>query len=861
MNSKTYASLLIACTLTGCLAKLPSGTGGATSREGTIKSTIRGTTVKPPSGSAAGAGLVANNGAGIVSNNGGGIISNNSGSLVGVVKAPAGIISNASGGYRVLATAQVPVAGVRVQLRNAAGEAVLDKDGKAMTAVTDSQGQYAFSGFVPTRNLVLQVDLSAEKGRLQAIVSKSSTDKQVVDVDLVSTLVTGYILDQYVKGQADQQQTLDKLPANVEAETRAKATTALDAGVAVPATLTPSAIVQTVNAMRVKDTTFDQQMETVKRLLIAAGQSDLGNGRLATEVALGYLEGMLCAPDGTLYLAAAGDRRVWRLSASGRIETYAGSGTADGSSLNGKKAVDANYASPSQLSLDAQGRLIIVEAGYDDYPARRLTRIEADGTVSELEYNSGADLALQGAGDELWLLKGRLGNQKAELHAMGADKVQRLVHTFTSDETPAIRHPLAAGRDAQGRLYIGAEIAVQGAVVYRFDPASKTMTRLYAKVADNLKGLSVDAAGNIFLVDAAGALKVQKPDGATVTLLNQLPAGFTVDLDQPSNVSQVALAPDGTAYLTQKRSLVYHLKNGQLTRVAGVDTTTGDNAQNLALQSPSGVALMPGGGMVVGDAGLHQLVRIKADNTVSRLAGTGQKGFGGDGAAATAATLDMPMSVRADGVGNVYFIDNDGYETYRIRKIATGGTISTLKTSPDIISDLAVSADGTVYYRTYRSVGMFDDRAVVERLESNGTATTLLPESLGLYRPGPLALGPDGALYALDSEKLYKWTAAQGAQLVKEDERLSDEAPGGLAIDAQGRIYLADSDANTVSRWNPATDEVTLIAGPDSANFAGTAADDSLSSPGYLALDAAGNLFISDTGHKQVKRLPADRLR
>ena len=66
--------------------------------------------------------------------------------------------------------------------------------------------------------------------------------------------------------------------------------------------------------------------------------------------------------------------------------------------------------------------------------------------------------------------------------------------------------------------------------------------------------------------------------------------------------------------------------------------------------------------------------------------------------------------------------------------------------------------------------------------------------------------------------------------------------------------------ANTITRYDPAADAFQLLAGPGSGLFAGSGVDDGLLQPGYPAFEADGGLLFCDTGHKQVKRVPASAL-
>ncbi|HEY4008765.1 MAG TPA: Ig-like domain repeat protein, partial [Acidobacteriaceae bacterium] len=85
--------------------------------------------------------------------------------------------------------------------------------------------------------------------------------------------------------------------------------------------------------------------------------------------------------------------------------------------------------------------------------------------------------------------------------------------------------------------------------------------------------------------------------------------------------------------------------------------------------------------------------------------------------------------------------------------------------------------------------------------------------------------------------------------------------PSGLAIDGAGNIYFADSGNDVIRRIDAVTNVITTIAGmPGSAGFAGdggAATAARLSGPQGVAFDAAGNLFIADTGNDIVRKVDA----
>src|SRR5262249_52822492 len=124
---------------------------------------------------------------------------------------------------------------------------------------------------------------------------------------------------------------------------------------------------------------------------------------------------------------------------------------------------------------------------------------------------------------------------------------------------------------------------------------------------------------------------------------------------------------------------------GVMTTVAGSGfftgssnpSATGDGGQATAatLNFPTGVAVDSNGNIYISDNGNQRIRKVTKGGVISTYAGTGTAGFSGDNGLATQAQLTNPLGLAVDGAGNLYVAD---YLNHRIRKITTGGVISTV---------------------------------------------------------------------------------------------------------------------------------------------------------------------------------------
>ncbi|MDB5101764.1 MAG: repeat containing protein [Cyanobacteria bacterium RYN_339] len=782
-----------------------------------------------------------------------GIVSNNSGSLLGHVRVPATLLANNGASLRLLAVPdERPAANVTVRLEDAAGQPLLGADGQPVAALTDAAGAYRLADVPAERAWVVRAELPGH-GAVRALALPDAANRQALDLDFVTTLATVYVLEKYVGTQADRVATLRKLPATAEAETRARTTAALaGASVAVPDRLDASAVLAAVESLRSGNQALDAQWEAVRRLLIPAGLSDLGAGRLGTEVGLADVSGLTPLPDGGLLIAAEGDRRAWRLGPDGRITTFAGGGVPEGGAIDGAVAATAGLTAPTGAVVDAAGRVVLLEKAYAQYPFDRVNRIGPDGKLHELCHDTDTGVAaVPSTGDEVLVVRTERGSRLPELVAIGADLKVRKVAPIAVERQYMLRNCTRYGRDAQGRIWIGSDdiwsTPKEGLVVYTIDPASGAMTRMASAADEGLQGLSVDSLGNVFVVDAQGRLQVRPPQGPARVLLDKWPPDAKLAMDG------VALMPDGSAYVARDGKAVYRVAANALTLVAG-NPAASTSATTLALAEPSGVAPIAAGGLYVADAGLHRIVRIDAAGKVSPYAGTGAVGD-------EATTVDRPVALHLDGAGNLYFLDVRDYARYLLRRVTHAGKLETVYASDRALSDLAVTRDGTAYFSDYISRGFFDDHAQLQRLVPGGKPEVLIPEAYGFGNQLSLALGPDETIYLLNGgSQVFAWfagdvgvkkaTVGNGTGFMANDD-------GGFAIDARNRFYFADKDNHVVIRWDPALKAFETVAGKGGKRFTGDGVDDGLLGPAYLAFGATGDLFIADVGHKQVKRIAA----
>ncbi len=257
------------------------------------------------------------------------------------------------------------------------------------------------------------------------------------------------------------------------------------------------------------------------------------------------------------------------------------------------------------------------------------------------------------------------------------------------------------------------------------------------------RGVAVDAAGNVYIVDTLN-VRIRKVDtaGVITTFAGTGAPGDTGDTGQ-ATAAQVN-APFGIAVDSAGNVYIADTFNHRIRKVdtAGVITTfagtgalgdMGDTGQATAAQLnlPFDVDVDAAGNVYIADAGNNRIRKVDTAGVITTFAGTGAPSFGGDSGQATAAQLSGPAGVAADGAGNVYIADSDND---RVRKVNAAGVITTFAGTGvpgfsgdtgqataaqlDSPSGVATDAAGNVYIADF-------DNSRVRKVNPAGVITTI----------------------------------------------------------------------------------------------------------------------------------------
>jgi len=307
------------------------------------------------------------------------------------------------------------------------------------------------------------------------------------------------------------------------------------------------------------------------------------------------------------------------------------------------------------------------------------------------------------------------------------------------------------------------------------------------------KGVAVDGAGNLYIIDAGSQTIREVSPAGVVTHFSGLPLdlqpprppqfGTTGPIDGDANTAEfgvlqgITIDPSGNLYVTDSEFVRMISPAGAVTTLAGGNANAGPSFDGVgtgaSFDNPTGIAADGNGNLFVTDSGSDVIREITiATGRVSTYAGFVNQ-FGATNGTGTAARFATPEAVAVDSSGNVYVADSGGF---LVRKIAPGAVVTTLAGTSGSVG----SADGT---------------------------------------------GAAAQFYAQN----------------------------GIAVDAGGNVYV--TEANNTIRKITSAGVVTTLAGTSNVGGAsnGTGAAAQFNDPFGIAVDAAGDMFVTDLNNDTIR--------
>jgi len=405
-------------------------------------------------------------------------------------------------------------------------------------------------------------------------------------------------------------------------------------------------------------------------------------------------------------------------------------------------------------------------------------------------------------------------------------------------------------------------------------------------------GVTVAVNGEVYLSDS-GNQRVRKitSSGIITTVLGDgnlaTPYGLVLDAAGNLYVSD-----------TDRHKIVKRGADGTVSVFAGTGVAgfSGDNgpAASAQLNRPAGLSLDASGALYVADQGNERIRRISAGTNplITTVAGSGLEGYGGDGGAALSALFRSPSWVACDPSGGYYIADS---ENSRIRRVDPLGQISTVigvgsltyngdnipANTAGLFNPAAVAVDAArnvfiadTYNYRIRKVSASDGK--ISTVAGSGTRGSsdggglALAAQLGFING--VAVDTAGNLYLGDTWNHVVWKVS-GASISRFAGKLNSpgysgdggpatsaelRSPAGVAVDASGNVYIADTGNNVIRRVD-STGKISTYAGNGSPGYdrPSVPVNSRLNAPMGVAVGPGGVLFIADTGNHRVRKVDA----
>ncbi|MGC4040186.1 MAG: T9SS type A sorting domain-containing protein [Flavobacterium sp.] len=581
----------------------------------------------------------------------------------------------------------------------------------------------------------------------------------------------------------------------------------------------------------------------------------------------GYLDGSTASPkfysptgiaiaaSGTMYIADSQNHVIRKITASGLVSTFAGSGVAG--FLNGDADV-AQFNAPFAVAVDASENVYVTEAA--SYSIRKITQAGVVSTLAGKETTSGF-LDGQGAGALFAAPKGIDVDSSGNIYVADANsnRIRKVtpagvVTTIAGDGTAGyldgqgtaarFNNPIGVAVASSGAIYVSDAsnnrirlIATSGAVTTVAGSGASGIVNGQGTAAqfNAPRAITIDGSGNIYVVDYNNnRIRKITSSGAVTTLSGTGSFGAV----NGAGTLATFKYPEGIAVDASGNCFVADVTNNCIRKITSTgDTTTYsgsatrglENGQSGAMamfNSPVAVAVTSGGIVYVIDDFNSCIRKVTANGAVSTFVGNTTTGYV-DGSG-TSAYFNNPKGMVLDAAGNIYVADTFNN---RIRKVTPAGIVTT------------IAGDGTAGY-----------------LDGQGTAAKF-------NNPYGLTIDAAGNLYVADTKNhRIRKISTSGTVTTVAGYILSGYADGastvarfknpqGITIDnTTGILYVADTANNRIRKI--ATDgTVSTFAG----SYAGYQDEQGIAAyfnnPIGITRDSAGNFYVADYYNSVIRKI------
>ena len=394
-----------------------------------------------------------------------------------------------------------------------------------------------------------------------------------------------------------------------------------------------------------------------------------------------------------------------------------------------------------------------------------------------------------------------------------------------------------------------------------------------------------DGEGNIYATDWGNEAVVKIDRNG---ILHVLAGPDSPPDDRPHSPHFLAVDHAGAIYFSQIFVIRKFLPGGHVTLVAGRHapgfSPDGARAQGSAIADVTGMTLAADGSVIFSELGNRQVRRVDPQGNLQTIAGSGAPGFAGDGGPAQRASLGGPRGVALDSAGNLFIADP---LNHCVRKVARDQRIFTvaghgIAGNLGCPSGLAVNrrddlfiADpckGQIFVLRDSRISVFAGSGELHQ-EPSADGVAAISASFDEWalafdeHDNLLVAGPDfGHIYQISRDGIFHIIAGSGLWGVTRQETPASQAlfqsPSRLAVDGAGNVFITDDGANRIYRLDR-RGVVTHIAGHSGLSHPSFEGEDTLAlyyrlnSPQGIRARRDGTLVFADRDNNRVREITA----